>query len=156
MAKRILVPLDRTTDHEAILQFVADTARGAGATVRLLHVAPVPDMVVNSEGLVIAYVDQETLRLETEWLDTVQAMEPLLSGVPVEPVIRFGDPVEEILTEADSFDADLSVVMTTCRSGVKRSLLGSVAEEIVRRAKPSVALIRAGSSAVDSARKGDE
>jgi nucleotide-binding universal stress UspA family protein len=98
MAKRILVPLDRTTDHEAILQFVADTARGAGATVRLLHVAPVPDMVVNSEGLVIAYVDQETLRLETEWLDTVQAMEPLLSGVPVEPVIRFGDPVGEILT----------------------------------------------------------
>jgi nucleotide-binding universal stress UspA family protein len=144
MAKRILVPLDQTTDHESILPLVADMARGSGATVRLLHVAPVPDVVINSEGLVIAYADQETCRLETQWLDTVHAMEPLLSGVPVEPVIRFGDPVEEILTEADAFDADLIVVTTTCRSAVKRSLLGSVAEEIVRRAKPWVVLVRPG------------
>src|SRR5262245_24011662 len=142
MAKRILVPLDRATDHEAMLPFVADTARGGGATVRLLHVAPVPDMVVNDEGLVIAYTDQETRRLETEWLETVRSLEPLLSGVPVEPVIRFGEPVEEILTEADEFDADLIVVTTTCRSAVKRTLLGSVAEQVVRRARSSVALIR--------------
>jgi nucleotide-binding universal stress UspA family protein len=139
-----LVPLDVATDHESILPLVADLARGSGATVRLLHVAPVPDMVVNSEGLVIAYADQETRRLETEWLDAVHASEPLLSGVPVDPVIRFGDPVEEILAEADAFDADLIVVTTTCRSAVKRSLLGSVSEEIVRRAKPWVILVRPG------------
>lgn len=144
MAKRILVPLDRTTDHEAILPLVADMARGSGATVRLLQVAPVPDVVVNDEGLVIAYADQETSRLETEWRDTVHASEPLLGGVPVEPAIRFGNPAEEILAEADAFDADLIVVTTTCRSAVKRSLLGSVAEEIVRRAKPAVALVRPG------------
>jgi nucleotide-binding universal stress UspA family protein len=144
MPKRILVPLDVATDHESILPLVADLARGSGATVRLLHVAPVPDMVVNSEGLVIAYADQETRRLETEWLDAVHASEPLLSGVPVDPVIRFGDPVEEILAEADAFDADLIVVTTTCRSAVKRSLLGSVSEEIVRRAKPWVILVRPG------------
>jgi nucleotide-binding universal stress UspA family protein len=144
MAKRILVPLDVTTDHEAILPLVADLARGSGATIRLLHVAPVPDIVVNREGLVIAYADQETSRLETEWLDSVHSSDPLLSGVPVEPAIRFGDPVEEILAEAEAFDADLIVVTTTCRSAVKRSLLGSVAEEIVRRAKPGVMLVRPG------------
>ena len=88
MPKRILVPLDVTTDHEALLSLVADIARGSGATVRLLHVAPVPDIVVNSEGLIIAYADQETRRLETEWLDTVRASDSLLSGVPIEPALR--------------------------------------------------------------------
>ena len=141
MPKRILVPLDVATDHESILPLVADLARGSGATVRLLHVAPVPEMVVNSEGLIIAYADQETRRLETEWLDAVHASDALLSGVPVEPAIRFGDPVEEILAEADAFDADLIVVTTTCRSAVKR-MLGSVAEAVVRRAKPWVMLVR--------------
>jgi nucleotide-binding universal stress UspA family protein len=144
MPKRILVPLDATTDYETVLSLVADVARGSGATVRLLHVAPEPDMVVNSEGLVIAYADQETRRLETEWLDTVHAHETLLCGVPVEPTIRFGDPVEEILAEAEAFAADLIVVTTGCRSAVKRSLLGSVAEAIVRRAKPWVMLVRPG------------
>ena len=43
MAKRILVPLDETTEHEAILPLVADIARQAGATVRLLHVAGPPE-----------------------------------------------------------------------------------------------------------------
>jgi len=64
--------------------------------------------------------------------------------VTVERVVRFGDPVQQILTEADEFDADLIVVTTTCRSAVKRSLLGSVAEQVVRREKASVALIRPG------------
>ena len=39
MAKRILVPLDALERSEAVLPLVADLARGAGSTVRLLHVA---------------------------------------------------------------------------------------------------------------------
>ena len=142
MAKRILVPLDRTTDYEAVLPFVADAARGAGATVRLLHVAPFLDNVVDSEGRLIAYADQEMDRLGAEWLESLRPTEPLFGGVPVERVVRFGDPTEQILAEAEASDADLIVVTTTCRSAVKRSLLGSVAEQVVRRAKPAVMLLR--------------
>src|SRR2546427_3506765 len=62
MAKRILVPLDRTSTSEAVLPFVSDLAHGAGSTVRLLRVEPVPNNVVSDSGRVVAYTDQEMAR----------------------------------------------------------------------------------------------
>lgn len=142
MAKRILVPLDHRTAYEVILPLVADLARGSGAIVRLLHVAPVPEPVVGSDGRIVVYAHQETTRLENEWLAGLQVSEALLIGVPVERTVRFGDAVEEIVNEAEAFDADLIVVTTTCRSSLKRGMLGSVAEQVLRRAKPPVLLLR--------------
>lgn len=142
MAKRILVPLDHATEYEAIIPLVADAARGSGATVRLLHVAPDPVNILDSAGRVLAYTDQEMSRLEHEWLDSLQAVEPVLGGVAVERVVRYGDPTEEILAEAEAFDADLIVVTTTRRNCVKRALLGSVAEQVLKRARSAVLLLR--------------
>ena len=66
MAKRILVPLDGTEETEAGLDLIADAARGGGATVRLLHVAPPADNVYDLDGHVIAYADQEAARMTAE------------------------------------------------------------------------------------------
>lgn len=142
MAKRILVPLDAGTEHDLILPVVADLARGSGATVRLLHVAPVPANVDTSDGRVVAYSDQEMDRIEREWVTSLRASEPWFAGTTVERTVRFGHVVEEIMTEIDAFDADLVVVTTTCRSSVKRGVLGSVAEQVMRRARPPVVLLR--------------
>ena len=125
-----------------MIPFIADAARAAGATVRLLHVAPVPDNVVSADGHTVAYADQEMSRLETEHTEDLRHLEPQLGGIAVETVVRFGEPVEEILSEADAFGADVIAVMTTCRSGVKRALLGSVAEHLLRKAVATVLLIR--------------
>ena len=67
--KRILVPLDMNAEPSTILRLVADAARGGGATVRFLHVAPVPECVVDADGRTIAYASQEGARLEGEALD---------------------------------------------------------------------------------------
>lgn len=64
MAKRILVPLDQSPVAESVVPLVADLARGSGATVRLLHVAPVPGNLVSKEGRIVAYADQEMQRIE--------------------------------------------------------------------------------------------
>jgi nucleotide-binding universal stress UspA family protein len=141
MAKRILVPLDETVQAESVVDLIADMGRGAGATVRLLHVAPVPDNVV-SDGRVVAYADQEASRLENEALDYLQAVEVRLNGFPVESVVRFGDPVKEILLEAEGFGADLIVMSTKAASGISRVVLGSVAEQVLRKAAPPVMLYR--------------
>lgn len=53
MAKRILVPLDRRERAETVLPLVADMARAGGATVRLLHVAPLPRIRQDACGRVI-------------------------------------------------------------------------------------------------------
>jgi len=142
MAKRILVPLDRETEHEAVLPLVADLARAGGATVRLVHVAAVPDIIVDDAGFVVAYTDQETQRLETEWRDGLRPAEATLSALPIEHTVRFGNPADEILAEATDFDADLIVVTTTRRSAVRCGLLGSVADQLVRRAPASVLVLR--------------
>ena len=144
MAKRILVPLDVSPLAESIVPMVADAARGAGATVRLLHVAPLPQALVSETGQVIAYLDQEMERLEAEGMDYLRAVEVQLEGIPVECVVRFGDPVQEILLEAEAFGADLIAVATAGRSGVGRTVLGSVAEQVFRKSRLPVVLYHPG------------
>jgi nucleotide-binding universal stress UspA family protein len=140
--KRILVPLDLKTDPDAVARVVADAARGAGATVRLLHVAPVPDAVVDVDGRIIAYADQEGARLEAEALDYLRTVEIELDGIPVEPVVRFGDPAAEILREADEFGADLIVLTTPRGTSLTRLLLGGTVASVYRRADAAVMLLR--------------
>jgi nucleotide-binding universal stress UspA family protein len=142
MAKRILVPLDETTEHEAILPLVADIARQAGATVRLLHVAGPPEAVVAEDGHVLAYIDQEAARLRVQWLDYLRTIEELLPDVALEREVRFGSPLEEILAEAEEFDADLIAVTTSSRKSLKDRLLGSVAAEVMKRATAPVLLLK--------------
>lgn len=142
MVKRILVPLEQNLDAESVVPLVADLARGSGAVVRLVHVAPVPDVHVGPNGRVIAYADQEMARLEAEGIDYLQTVEAQLDGIPVECVVRFGDPVREILVEAEAFGADLIALTTTCRSGLSRTVLGSVAEQLFRKANVPVLLFR--------------
>ena len=144
MAKRILVPLDQSVLAEGVLPLVDDLARGEGAVVRLLYVSPAPHTRVSEDGLVVAYADQEMQRLEAEGRDYLSKAEVQLGGVTVECVVRFGDPLDEILREAAAFDADLITVTTAGRSGLSRAILGSVAEQVMRKAEVPVLLLRPG------------
>lgn len=142
MVKRILVPIDATTHAEYLAAVVGDLARGAGATVRLLHVAPSPREVTDARGRIIAYADQETARLKAEADDMLAAVGSHLEGVAVESTVRFGAPAEEIVNEAAAFGADTIAVTTSCRSGLALTLLGSVAEKVLRKARCAVLLVR--------------
>ena len=140
MAKRILVPLDQSALAESVIPVVADAARGGAATVRLLHVAPEPDNRVDPEGRVVAYADQEMARLEAEAQDYLRTAGLPLAGVAVEYAVRFGEPAKEILLEAEAFDADLIAVTTAGRSGLSRTVLGSVAEQVFKKSDVPVML----------------
>ncbi|HMH52101.1 MAG TPA: universal stress protein [Candidatus Acidoferrum sp.] len=140
--KRILVPLDLTTEPDAVTRVVADAARGAGATVRLLYVAPVPDAVVDVNGRIVAYADQEGARLEAEALDYLRSVEIAFDDAPVESIVRFGDPAEEILREADEFGADLIALTTPRGTGFKRCLPGGTASRVWRHANAAVMLLQ--------------
>lgn len=143
MAKRILVPVDRTAVSENVVAIAADLARAGGAMVRLLHVAAPTDNVETREGRVVAYADQEMARLEAEHTEYLRSLAEIhLSGVPTECVVGFGHPASEILAEIRAFDADLLVVATRTRSSLTRVLLGSVAEELLRQAPITVLLVR--------------
>jgi nucleotide-binding universal stress UspA family protein len=53
-----------------------------------------------------------------------------------------GDPAEEIVRQAAKVDADVIVLATHGRTGIKRLLLGSVAEKVVRHAGCPVFVLR--------------
>ena len=144
MAKLILVPLDQSHESECLVPFVAQAARDGQATVRLLHVAPMPEGWTDEYGRVLSYADQEMQRLEAEGFDYLQAIEMQFENTSVECAVRFGDPVTEILREAIAFGADLIAVSTAGRSGVGRVVLGSVAEQVFRKSKVPVMLMRPG------------
>lgn len=141
--RKILVPLDGSPGSEAVLPTVAEVARAEGAKVCLLHVAPVVEAVV-MDGRVIAYADQETERITQEVLAYLKTAAAKLPGVGVELVVHFGDPVEEILTEAESGGADLVALATHHWTGFRRLLKGSVAEKVERGAAVPVLVARYG------------
>ena len=140
MAKRILLPLDRSDEAWAALPIVADLARGSGAIVRLLHVAPVPRERVTGDGRIVAYANQEMERVELARGEYLDAAASQLPGVPVERVVRFGDPTEEILLEADAFGADLIAVTTEGRGWLRR-VFGSVVGKLFRRSDVPVLIL---------------
>jgi nucleotide-binding universal stress UspA family protein len=57
-------------------------------------------------------------------------------------VIEAGSAVEAVLQAAERFDVDLVVVGTHGRSGLKRAVLGSVAEQIARLSPRPIMLVR--------------
>ena len=142
MAKRILVPLDRSEQAEAVLPVVADIARSSGATVRLLNVARIPEQKFGDYGRVVAYESQEVERITFSRLDYLRSAETQLQGVPVESVVRFGDPADEIAQEAEVFGADL-VAVTEPRRGWFSRLYGSVADALRRKSPVPVLVLSA-------------
>jgi len=142
MPKRILTPIDGRTESEAIVPVVGALARGAGSTVRLLRVFPVPEHVVGPYGRTIAYVDQEMARLTAEGMDELAHIEAELDGVPVERVVRFGEPAEEIRLEAEAFNADLVTLATTRRSRLGIALVPGVADRLEQGAKLRTLVLR--------------
>jgi nucleotide-binding universal stress UspA family protein len=132
MAKRILAPVDTGEHGENIVPIVAALARDTGSTVRLLRVFPVPQRVVGAHGRTVAYVDQEMARLTAEGLADLRHVEAELGAVPVEMVVRFGDPAEEIALEAEAFGADLIALGADRSSRLRSALMPDLAERVDR------------------------
>ena len=142
MAKRILVPIDTREAHEGIIPVVAALARDSGATVRLLRVFPVPEHVVGPHGRTVAYVDQEMARLTAEGLRALQRAEAEMAGVPVESVVRFGEPAQEIVLEAEAFDADLVALGADRQGYVRTALAPGVADRVTFKASVPTLTLR--------------
>ena len=142
MAKRILLPLDRSEMARTVVPLVADMARSSGASVRLLHVAPIPTARIADDGRVVAYANQEMERIEFDRRDDLKIAETELGGVPVESVVRFGNPAREILLEAEAFGADL-IAVTAAPRGWLRRIFGGVVGAVVRRSRIPVLLLAA-------------
>ena len=115
--------------------------------ISLLYVLPASGKEVSSfRSMYRSEVSGEKLlsnfiypRLE-EWLDEID--KSLTSRAQIEA--RVGEPGEEILKYQQENNNDVIIMGTHGRSGLRRLWIGSVAEEVVRKAKCPVLTIRRG------------
>jgi nucleotide-binding universal stress UspA family protein len=85
---------------------------------------------------------RQEMLTQAEWL-TAEAAESLrASGLTAETAVRHGDARSVIVDEAKEWDADLIVVGSHGYTGLKRLLLGSVAQSVVSHAPCSVEVVR--------------
>lgn len=109
MAKRILVPIapGAPADYARAAVRAARIARKTGGIVRLAYLRPLPPPRVDRQDRVVADADREMERLSAHAETHLAALAADMDGVPVETVIRFGDPEAELSIEAEVFHADL-------------------------------------------------
>jgi universal stress protein A len=137
------VPLDGAGGSEAVLDTIGEIARAEGASVRLLSVHP-PVHEVEVEGRIVSYSDQETARVEAEARTYLQRVAASLSPVPVSFAVRFGEPVGQIVEEAEAARATLIAMASHRRTGIARIVKGSVAERVERTTAIPVILVQYG------------
>jgi nucleotide-binding universal stress UspA family protein len=68
--------------------------------------------------------------------------QPPLPVIPTEVQVRVGDPVEQLISVALESRANLLVIGTHGRRGLRRLVLGSVAERVARAAPCPVLIVR--------------
>jgi nucleotide-binding universal stress UspA family protein len=141
----VVVPLDGSRIAEQALDRAASLPAIAGARLVLVAVEPmVVDIGVAEIGVVpywmLANHEAAVARLN-EYLKQIAAR-LARAGLEVETRLAEGNPAEEILRISGSEQADLIVMATHSRGGVKRLLLGSVADKVLRGAHVPVLLMR--------------
>jgi nucleotide-binding universal stress UspA family protein len=134
----ILHPTDFSERSQHAFWLACSLARDYGARLIVLHVVAAP-AVVYAEGMVPP-IPEELRAAAQEELDRLQAPR---ADVRAERRLAEGDAVEETLRVARETNADLIVVGTHGRTGLGRLLMGSVAEQVVRRASCPVLTVKA-------------
>jgi nucleotide-binding universal stress UspA family protein len=154
---RLLVPQDGSEYDAPALRTALDMLGARGEIVLVSVVAPPEDVVRDtSSGHVVAFVDQQEEARTREARDYLASVaEPLRQapasiGVTVD--VRVGDPASGISLAALDHQADLIVMATHGRTGIRRAVLGSVAGTVLRSGPTPVLLVHPqGSSPVEVA-----
>ncbi len=144
--KRILMPTDFSKCADAALDHALFLARKYGAELHLLHVLQLhlddyrkglgtfPSMEEIYDRLEVVARSDMGRRLEARSVDVLTVEERLRRGIAAAP---------EIASYVDEEDIDLVVIGSHGRRGVRRFVLGSVAEEVARIVNCPVLVIRA-------------
>ena len=147
MYRRILVPLDGSRTAQLGLGEAVKLAKSQDSSLRLLHVVDelvlmtAPEMSYDIADLI------EVLKEDGRKILEKGAAHARKHGVKVQTSLieTFGGhAADSIIDEATKWHASLIVLGTHGRRGMKRMVMGSDAEEVVRNAPSPVLLVRSG------------
>ena len=130
--RHILIPLDGSKLAEGVLGPATELARAIGARITLLNVVPMPEL--SGWPVYAPLRDKPVPKLDgaIAYLEGV-AGELRLEGREVKTHVMRAPHVATAITRvADELDADVIALATHGYGGLKRTLLGSVADKLLR------------------------
>ena len=139
----IVVPTDFSDHSLRALAYAIGLAEQYEAAIKILYVNE-PALQVSDMAWV--GVDERSLTKERvkearDQLDRI-IQDQFPSNVEAEAEVRSGDAVDEITGYADAVNADLIVMATHGRTGLSHVLMGSTAEQVIRRASCPVLTLK--------------
>lgn len=142
--RSILVPLDGSPFAEQALPLAAAIAQRTNAILQLALVHhPVPALALAVEAPEIGpRLDEEAHNRERTYLDGVVEWLRSSKEVPVTGVILEGPIVEALEEQIEASGTDLVVITTHGRGPLGRAWLGSVADQLMRRLRTPLILVR--------------
>ncbi|MGH2586389.1 MAG: universal stress protein [Dehalococcoidia bacterium] len=134
----LLVPLDGSPLAEAALPLAGELAAATGAQLMLLRVEPWLTVGSAPYGTVPEFtkMEDEAATAAATYLAGVRERLPV--DVPIETLVLRGRPATSLVDFALFERVDLVVMTTHGRGGLRRLVLGSVADHIVRAGVPAV------------------
>jgi nucleotide-binding universal stress UspA family protein len=135
----ILHPTDFSKQAECAFQLARSLARDHKARLVVLHVLARPEAVPYDE---LPLIPPPPPDFEGAYAK-LKEWAPLEPRLTVEHLVEVGYAESVILSTAEDLKADLIVMGTHGRTGLGRLLLGSVAEQVLRRATCPVLTVKA-------------
>lgn len=133
MYQNILVPLDGSQVASSVLPYVANLAKRLGARVTLLTVFTLRQR--EARGL------ETEVRAEAQAMGRREAQRLAEAGTLVDTLVVSGRPAEQIVNQAEARNFDLIAIGTRGQSGIRRRLVGSVTDEVVRSSRVPVLVL---------------
>jgi universal stress protein A len=137
--KTILCPTDFSAQARSAFEVACALARETHGRVVVLHVERPPvNTIGGTAGVPPLPTEYDRERLREE----LGRLRPPTPDIAVAHRLEYGDPEYRIIEVAQEIGADLLVLGTHGRTGLRRLLMGSVAEHVVRKAPCPVLTIR--------------
>lgn len=142
---KILVAVDGSEEAKLATQAATELSRDTGSELHVVYVLPTPEqlighhlypretreaVVAEAEDQARTFLKEQARRIESE------------GGKVSETHFRSGVPDKEILRAAEELDAGTIVVGSRGLGAVRRTLLGSVSDSVVRHAHCPVFVVR--------------
>jgi nucleotide-binding universal stress UspA family protein len=138
----VLCPIDFSESSRYATELAATLVQPGGSGITLLHVVETP-VVYAGEPEALEFLtglDRRSMTALEDWASQLRSKLP--AAIPVVTKTRIGNPGAQTLEVLDDGRYDLCVTGTHGRTGLRRALLGSVAEKLVRHASCPVLVAR--------------
>jgi nucleotide-binding universal stress UspA family protein len=142
---KILLATDGSAEAEYAAQVAAELAHKTASELHVVYVEVIPYFTQYSAAAAVGYDRQLYEKIKEEGRETLRKLtwQVKLAGAAVaEDHLRMGAPDEEIVGLAEAIGAGLIVMGSRGRGGIKRALMGSVSDSVVRNAQCPVLVVR--------------